>query len=101
MRDRAEMKPLGDVLGGLLSKLGVSDLTKWEHLRDDWGDIVAEPWKSQARPITIRGNTLVVEAISTTSVSLLKYGVSSLVEALGRDLGEGVVTEVVVRNPKR
>jgi hypothetical protein len=44
---------------------------------------------------------LVVEAVATPAVAILRYGVTSLVQRLAGGLGPGVVTEVKVRPPSR
>jgi predicted nucleic acid-binding Zn ribbon protein len=92
---------LGDVLRGVLRRLGVADLELWRRIETEWAELAGSPWDSHSRPASLGDGVLVVEATSPAAVSLLRYGVTGLRARLSEQLGEGVVTEVVVRPPRR
>ncbi len=92
---------LGDVLRSVLRRLGVADLELWRRIESEWGELAGSPWDAHARPASLTDGVLVVEAASPAAVSLLRYGVAGLHGRLAERLGEGVVTEIVVRPPRR
>lgn len=92
---------LGDVLRGLLGRLGVPDPGLWNRIQDEWASIAGEPWDRLSRPLALTGEVLVVEARSPAAVSMLRYGTASLKARLEAALGPGVVTEVRVKAPTR
>lgn len=101
MKDRPALETIAGTLGGILRGLGAGDLRQWSDICDRWQDVVQEPWRSQAKPISLRSGALVVEAVSPVSVSLLKYGVAGLIETLRTEFGEATVSSVTVRPPSR
>ena len=97
----SEIRRLSDVLEAVLGRLGVGDLSVWRRLEAEWGELAGEPWDRHARPASLSGGTLVVEATSPAAVSILRYGTAGLVERLADALGDGVVRDVRVRPPTR
>lgn len=96
-----EPSSLGDVLRGVLRRLGVADLELWRRIEGEWSELAGSPWDAHSRPASLTDGVLVVEATSPAAVSLLRYGVAGLRARLAERLGDGVVTEVVVRPPRR
>ncbi len=92
---------LGDVLRGLLGRLGVPDPDLWNRIEQEWESLAGEPWDRLARPLALTGHVLVVEARSPAAVGMLRYGTAGLKARLDGALGLGVVTEVRVRAPGR
>jgi predicted nucleic acid-binding Zn ribbon protein len=93
--------PLGDLLRSLMSRMGVASPAVWERIQRDWEQLAGSPWDRQSRPVSLQNGVLVVEAVATPAVAILRYGVTSLVQRLAGGLGPGVVTEVKVRPPSR
>lgn len=93
-------EPIRDTLERVLAALGAPRLDVWLTLQERWAEIAGPPWDGHARPISLTGGVLVVEAASAAAVSLLRYGVAGLLEHLEAAL-PGTVREVAVRPPPR
>lgn len=100
-RDMREPAALGDLLRSLLQRLGAADAGTWRRIEEEWGDIAGDPWDRQSRPVSLHDGVLIVEAVATPAVAVLRYGITSLRRRLDQALGVGVVTEVKVRPPNR
>jgi len=85
----------------LLDRLGVVEASLWNRIRDEWASLSGSPWASQTRPVGMHGRKLVVEAVSPQAVSMLRYGTTGLTHRLNTQLGEDVISEVVVKPPSR
>lgn len=101
MSSRRDPVPLGDLLAGLLGRVGIESLETWRTIRDNWGEIVGPPWDTETRPVAFRDGVLILEASHQAAMGVLKYGRAALEDDLARRLGEGVVEEVRVRPPPR
>lgn len=99
MSRRSDPAPLGELIGRLLQRYGVGDLTTWNRIRDEWGEVAPSPWDRHSRPLSLTRAVLVVEATTPSAVSLLRYGVASLESALKATYGDDVVEEIKVRGP--
>lgn len=100
-RGRSEPLPIDDTLRRLLDRLGVVEAPLWTRIRDDWADLAGSPWATQTTPVGMHGRKLVLEAISPQAVAMLRYGTTGLTHRLNAQLGDGVVSEVVVKPPSR
>ena len=98
---RREPEQMGDLLRRVLGRLGLHDLDSWRRIRDDWSELVEDPWRTHGRPLALADGRLVVEASSPGAVSLLRYGTAGLMAQLEHGLGPGIVTAVEVRRPGR
>jgi hypothetical protein len=96
---RRDPLPLGDVLKGILERLGVGDLNQWQKIQDEWVEVAPSPWDRQSRPVALSDGVLVVEAVSPAAVGILRYGVTGLEQRMAERYGEGVVREVKLRSP--
>lgn len=93
--------PLGELLSGVLSRLGMRDLAAWSRLRDEWLEVAGPPWDRHSRPLALSEGRLVVEATTPAAVGVLRYGVAGLRSRLVERYGPGVVDEIEVRAPTR
>ncbi len=100
-RGRSEPLPIDDTLRRLLERLGVVEASLWNRIRDDWGALSGSPWAAQTRPVGMHGRKLVLEAISPQAVAMLRYGTTGLTHRLNAQLGDDVISEVVVKPPSR
>jgi len=96
-----DLESFGDGLDELFRRLGLSNPRLQAELVEEWDSLVASPWLGRSKPVVVRGTTLVVEAVSPSMVSLLRYGEVSLLETLRERFGEGKITGVEVVAPGR
>lgn len=99
MRDRREPAFLGDVLRGILDRLGVGDLDLWNRIQQEWPDVVGSPWDAQAKPIALTDGVLVVEAVTPAAIGVLRYGTAGLKKSLNDRYGSDVIRDVRLRPP--
>ncbi len=92
---------LASTLDRVFAQLGVESPALMAQVLEAWDEVAGSPWTERARPVFVRGSTLVVEAFSPSAVALLKYQASQLVKALQERLGEGTVEAVEVVPPRR
>jgi predicted nucleic acid-binding Zn ribbon protein len=96
-----DLEPFSDALETMLGRLGITLPEVQTRLIEEWDEIAGKPWVGRSRPRVIKDRTLVVEATSPSMVSLLRYGESSLLEALAERFGEGVVESIEIVVPGR
>ena len=85
------------MLGSIIERAsGSIDIRQGELIRQ-WADVVPGDWKSVARPIGIREESLLVEVENGTAGSLLKYQTQQLVDAITKEFGSGLVSSVRLR----
>lgn len=100
-RGRSEPLPIDDTLRRLLDRLGVVEASLWNRIRDEWAALSGSPWATQTTPVGMHGGKLVVEAVSPQAVAMLRYGTTGLAHRLNAQLGDEVISEVVVKPPSR
>ena len=100
-RGRSEPLPIDDTLRRLLDRLGVVEASLWNRIRDEWSDLSGSPWATQTTPVGMHGRKLVLEAVSPQAVAMLRYGTTGLTHRLNAQLGDDVISEVVVKPPGR
>lgn len=100
-RGRSEPLPIDNTLRQLLDRLGVVEAALWNRIRDEWEDLSGSPWAAQTTPVGMHGRKLVLEASSPQAVAVLRYGTTGLTHRLNTQLGDGVISEVVVKPPSR
>ncbi len=100
-RGKSEPLPIDDTLRRLLDRLGVVEASLWNRIRDEWVDLSGAPWATQTTPVGMHGRKLVLEAISPQAVAMLRYGTTGLTHRLNAQLGDDVISEVVVKPPSR
>jgi hypothetical protein len=96
-----DLEPLADTLNQVFTRLGFADPRLMSTIISEWESLAPAPWLQRARPLGVRGKTLVVEASSPSMVAFLRYGISDLLEAISGRLGNGVIETVDVRPPGR
>lgn len=97
----SEPMGLSRILDSVLRTMGAGDVSVWRRIESEWAELAGEPWATVAKPLGLKGTTLIVEAVSPAAVSLLKYGSAGLISSLGRALDEVAITEVRIRPPTR
>ena len=97
----SQPESLEDIMRGVLSRMGLPAPSISVSLERDWPEVAGEPWAGRTRPLFIRDNELVVEAVAPALVAMLRYAVGDLLRRLDQHLGEGVVESVRVVGPGR
>ncbi len=96
-----ELEPFSDSVNEMFKRMGLPDPMVMAALSAEWDGIAGPPWSGRSRPLYIKGTTLVVEASSGSMVAFLRYGETTLLEALAERFGEGTVRAVDIRPPGR
>lgn len=99
MKDRNEIPNISGGVARMLRRLGMGEVRVLLELQEDWDDIAGRPWAGASRPMGITGGELVVEALDSGSVSLLRYATEALVAAVGERVGSGHVDRIRVVPP--
>ncbi len=87
----------GEYLEGLLKAIGLSEGIDEQRLKDVWS-LVAGPFVSQHTvPESIRGGVLVLRVLQPAMKFHLQQMSAKLLENLRRELGEGIVKQVVFK----
>lgn len=95
------LRPMGDILDGVLSKIGAGRAPDVLRLVAEWDVLAGERWVGVSRPVVLNSGRLVVEVRDAAVASLLKYQVPGLLERLRTELGAGVIETVHLRVPGR
>jgi len=96
-----DFEELSDALDRVFARLGVESPALMARVLEAWDEVAGTPWTDRARPVFMRGATLVVEAFSPSAVALLRYRAPELVKALEERFGEGVIEAVELVPPGR
>lgn len=94
-------KPIGELLDTLMKRYRLADPDTWTRLRTEWDSVVGHPWSGRSVPVSLQNTELVVEGVTPGAVSMLRYGIASLLERLADEFGPDVVTSVRVVAPRR
>lgn len=97
--NRGDIPEVGAVLGPLLARFGMADLSVMTELTKSWDLLAGSPWAGASKPLVIRHGELVVEANSTAAVRMLRYAAESLGKRLSDHFGDGIVESVRVVPP--
>ncbi len=96
-----DFEELAAALDQVFARLGVESPALMARVIDVWDEVAGKPWADRARPVLMRGKTLIVEAFSPSAVALLRYRAAQLAEALEMEFGEGTIEAVEVVPPGR
>ena len=96
-----DLESFADSLNEVFARLGLPDPVLMARITSNWEDLAGKPWVGRSKPLFVRGKTLVVEASSPSMVAFLRYGESTLVEALEKHLGRDVIDSVEILSPGR
>lgn len=88
---------IGDILDGVLERLGVGSAPDMVDLVGRWAELAGEPWATRSIPAGYHRGVLTVEVTDGEAATLLKYQTQELVTRLGEALGSGIVTTVRIR----
>lgn len=96
-----DLEPFSDSIDEVFTRLGLPDPVLMSQISEKWDELAGQPWVGRSKPLFVRGGTLVVEASSPSMIAFLRYGETSLLEALAERFGPGVVTELEIVPPRR
>jgi predicted nucleic acid-binding Zn ribbon protein len=97
--DARDPQLLGDTLGRLVAERGWQEAVSVGGVMGRWDAVVGGDVAAHCRPETFEGGVLVVRADSTAWATQVRLLSGSLLARLADEVGEGVVTKVVVRGP--
>ena len=96
-----EISSVGDLLGPMLTKIGVAELSVLNELSERWDELAGPPWAGNSKPQVIQHAELVVAADSAAGVRVMRYATESLAKRLSTHFGQEVVSSVRVVAPVR
>lgn len=90
---------LGDAAEGLLASRGWTEDVSIAGVFGRWAEIVGDQVAEHCVPESFEDGALIVRASSSAWATNVRMYTSMMLERLGEELGEGVVTEVTVLAP--
>jgi predicted nucleic acid-binding Zn ribbon protein len=81
----------------VLASLGTPSAAAMGDLFDDWAGLVGDQLAAHARPVRLRGTTLVLVVDQPGWATQVKWMANDVLERLATGLGDGVVTDLEVR----
>ena len=91
-----EPTPIRDLLGDLLTGLGVANPQDAVAILERWAELAPSPWSERATPLALRDGVLEVEVDDGTTASLLRYQTAQLITHLETTVGAGLVREASI-----
>jgi predicted nucleic acid-binding Zn ribbon protein len=85
---------VGDLVPGVLARLGLADgIAKWRAVVE-WEAIAGEALARHARPSRVDGDTLIIQAENSYVMFELSHRKAELLERLAAHLGDGTIRDV-------
>ncbi len=97
--DARDPQPLGRGLDRLVAEQGWSEPVAVGGVMGRWSTVVGGSLATHCWPESFTDHVLVVRAASTAWATQVRLLAPTLIRRLAEELGEGVVTKVVVRGP--
>ena len=94
------LRPVGDGLSGILTRLGLPAELDLGTMIEEWPTVGGDGFGSMSRPGGFRDGELTLMVSDGTAASLLKYRVGELLERLDDRFGKGRVTTVKIQVEK-
>ena len=69
---------IGDLLDGVLARIGGGRRPPLLEIRERWNDIAGSQWKDRARPVRGTDELLIVEVIDGATASVLRFELAHL-----------------------
>jgi len=88
---------MGDALDRVVRRLGGASADATTGLFERWPELVGEGVAASSRPLSIRGNVLMVAVDDPAWATQLRFLEAELLRRLADELGEGAVTSIEVR----
>lgn len=96
-----DLQPISETMEETFRKLGLPDPALMAQVSSEWDTLAGKPWVGRSKPVSVRGDTLIVEAATPSMVAFLKYGEVALLETLKNRFGAGVFRQVQIVPPGR
>ncbi len=90
-------KTLKDVIDAMFKKYRLSQKMQEVKLINNWQQIVGPLISNHTTQLLLRNKTLYVTFDNAALKSEINYRKSTLLEAINREIGEGIVEKIVVR----
>ena len=101
MSRNEDLEPISETMEETFRKLGLADPALMAQVTSEWDSLGGKQWSGRSKPVSVRGDTLIVEAASPSMVAFLRYGEAALLESLKNRFGAGVFRRVEVVPPGR
>lgn len=88
---------IGEILDRTLRRMGAPAGDVLTTVFDDWPTLVGADAAGRTRPVSLTDGRLVVAADDSAGASQLRWSVPAILTAIEARVGDGVVTDVVVR----
>jgi len=96
-----QMRTVGEVLDGVLAKVGVGGGPSILSVFEVWPRVAGEVWIEQAKPARLEQGVLVVEVADGLTASRLRFDIPGLQLRLNEALGGGVIDSVRLKTGAR
>ncbi|MDX1468828.1 MAG: DUF721 domain-containing protein [Acidimicrobiia bacterium] len=96
-----DLEPISESMEETFRKLGLPDPALMAQVSSEWESLAGKHWSGRSKPVSVRSDTLIVEAATPSMVAFLKYGETELLESLKNRFGSGVFRRVQVVPPGR
>ena len=97
--DPRDPKPVGAVLGDLVSEKGWKTDIKLRQIWTDWPGLVGEINASHCEPVSFNEHVLVIKAQSSAWATQLRQLTKNLMTRLNAELGQGSVQKIIIEGP--
>lgn len=98
-RDRRDPRLVGDAVDRLLAERGWGGDVQVGAVVGRWEQIVGPQVAEHVEPVEFTGSRLTVRADSTAWATQMRLLTSSVLTRIEAEVGEGLVTEIVVQGP--
>lgn len=97
---RKELESVGDLLDGVLARIGGGRRPTIMVVRDRWGEVAGPGWDS-GEPVQVRDGVLTVEVPDGVTASRLRYDTAPLLRRISGMIGAEEITSIRLRVARR
>jgi predicted nucleic acid-binding Zn ribbon protein len=97
--DPRDPQPFSAIMARLMKVRGWEKPAAEAKLFGSWPEVVGADLAAHSRPVKLEAGELTVEAESTAWATQIRLLTTKLIARIGREVGSGVVTKLVVHGP--
>lgn len=94
---RGQLAPVGELIDGVLAKIGGGTKPAVLVLQDRWHDIAGARWADSTHPVKVIENTVIVEVPDGSVASLMRFDLTSMERRMGDVAPQCGVTRITLR----